>query len=195
MTRWPTPLEDARQGIERNRPNVIELMQAAIALGERLVAEGRHDDAIVILGALQTLQSDNISLLSALELTAMAAENEQRRLRTKLGEAELAQFNGGYAITPRAAYMDLLEVADRWAQQKAAGDKQRATAARKPRTGLYGDWMKETVWKYGRGRRKPSPKLALDALKTEAAERGWTGPLPSRQAVGKWLRMKKPSDR
>jgi hypothetical protein len=119
VTRKLDPLAEAMEGLARRRPSVTETMTAVLDLGERLFMEGRETDALLILGAIQSLQGEVIELTSALEIASMVAETERTRLQNQMGEVMQAKYEMGHAHVPWQTYVDLQGVANEWTRKKA----------------------------------------------------------------------------
>jgi hypothetical protein len=172
-------------------------LDAAFVAADRLFAAQRNDDANAIVALIMAgwelfkLQGDVLSI------TRRKTKSDLTRAEQRVHDGLQSLKQQDFVYIPERTY-EARQKRDNAARlKKARDDARRRENARKERTGLYPPSMRQVVEEYvGACKKKPSTGVALDKIKSHAKSIGHTGPIPTRQAVQKWIdKLLQPSGR
>lgn len=179
--------EDAFEKALATRTIRIEKrLAAANNLARRLMAEGRHDDAVIILEIINVFQQDVIDL--AYRHRDFVQRTSERSAKLYALIDQMFENLKNHAHLPEETYNNLTGTLGLFIHKAKKTAASNALNARLLRGSRYPDWMHEITAAEARKGNKASPKRAAEAIADRAATEGYDGDLPEDRTVGRWIK-------
>ncbi len=165
-----------------------QAVDAARALSDRLLTEGRAEDANAVFGLIIASWKLTDMHGDVLKLTRTKMGSDLQRTEQRVHDGLQALKRPGFVLTTEHVYKELRAKDNKARVKKARFSVTQQTKAKKPRKSPFDGWIHEIAAAEASKGAKASAARALKKIEDKALELQHDGELPEERTVLNWIK-------